>query len=179
MMGEGDAKVGEELLSGDIALSRVGLVPLELQAKEGLALINGTQYTVAVGSLCLHCALRLLKASQVAVAMSVDALRGTVRSFSDRISDARPHEGQRRVARNLRSLLEGSAIAASHAGCAGVQDAYTLRCVPQVLGAVMDALHYVRGTMEVEINSGTDNPPWSSNRGRSSPAGTSTVSRWP
>lgn len=158
MMGEGTVTVFGEEYPAAQALSRAGLRTVLLREKEGLALINGTQYMTALGALCLHRALVLLKSAQVVVAMAVEALRGTDRAFDPRLSEARPHPGQAAVAKNLRALLKGSEIVASHRGCSKVQDAYTLRCAPQVLGAVRDVVLRSREVLEIEMNSGTDNP---------------------
>jgi len=158
LMGEGEAQVKGRRYSGGEALRRSGLRPLRLQAKEGLALINGTQLMTGAGCLCLYRSLQLLKTSQIALAMSLESLKGTDRAFDERIQQVRPHGGQRMVAGNLRALLEGSEIIASHRNCSMVQDAYTLRCAPQVLGAVRDVMDRVRCVLEVEINSATDNP---------------------
>ncbi len=158
LVGEGRAVVGGKTLSGSEALREAGLSPIELKAKEGLALINGTQYMVAFGALGLRRVDRLLKIAQIALAMSLEALKGTDTPFDPRLSTARPHPGQRAVSDNLRLLLENSEIIASHEGCPKVQDPYTLRCAPQVLGAVMDAVSHCREVMQREINSATDNP---------------------
>ncbi len=158
VMGEGTAYYDESILDGAEALSRAGLEPLQLRAKEGIALINGTQYMTASGSISLARGYNLLKTAQIAVAMAVDALKATDSAFDERISLVRPHPGQGVIARNLRSLLQESAIIASHRHCAKVQDSYTLRCAPQVLGACLDAMDYARGVLEIEMNSATDNP---------------------
>jgi histidine ammonia-lyase len=158
VMGEGEAWVGGERLDGGQALERVGLDAIELQAKEGLALINGTQLMCAIGCICLNRALLLLKAAQIALAMSLESLSGTDHAFDERLFKVRPHPGPLVVARNLRLLLSESEIVASHRECCKVQDAYTLRCGPQVLGAVMDSLSRGREVLEIEINSATDNP---------------------
>ncbi len=140
------------------ALRRAGLEPLALEAKEGLSLINGTQYMAAVGTLCQLEAERLCRAADVAGAMSLEALKGSSRPFDERLQAARPHPGQAVVARNMRAMLAESEIAESHKHCGKVQDAYSLRCMPQVHGATRDALGWVRGVLEREINSVTDNP---------------------
>ena len=144
--------------SGEACRAR-GFQPLELEAKEGLALINGTQVMTAIGALTLLGAERLVEAAEVAGALSLEASRGTRTAFREEIHLVRPHRGQLESANRLRALLdEGSAISDSHADCGRVQDAYSLRCMPQVHGAVRDALRYVRGVLEVEINAATDNP---------------------
>ncbi|MFP4170504.1 MAG: histidine ammonia-lyase [Methanomassiliicoccales archaeon] len=158
MMGEGRAYLDGELLPGGEAMGRAGIPVLELKEKEGLALVNGTQLMVAQGALALHRSLTLLKAAQMALAMSLEALMGTDAAFDDRLVSSRPHPGQVKVAANLHSLLEDSGIVCSHRDCPRVQDPYTLRCGPQVLGAVRDSMHRTKETLEVEMNSATDNP---------------------
>src|SRR5207247_3483928 len=128
------------------------LSPVVLQAKEGLALINGTQLMTALTGLALAEAWRLARTADVAGALSLDALKGTDVAFDPRIHAARPHPGQAASARNLRKLLAGSAIRESHRDCGKVQDAYTLRCMPQVHGAARDALAYVGATWAVALN---------------------------
>jgi histidine ammonia-lyase len=163
LLGEGFATIdGEsEPMPGGDALSRAGLEPLELTAKEGLALINGTQQMAAMGALALHDAEVLLQSAEVAAAVSLEALRGTDVPFDAEIQAVRPHPGQMRVAKRIRSLLAESDILASHRDRAvdpRVQDPYSLRCTPQVLGASWDAIGYVRRVLEIELNSATDNP---------------------
>jgi histidine ammonia-lyase len=140
------------------ALRAADLAPIELESKEGLSLINGTQYMAAIGTLCLCEAERLCKAADVAGAMSLEALKGSSRPFDERLQAARPHPGQAEVARNMRALLADSEIAESHKNCGKVQDAYSLRCMASVHGATRDALRWVREVLEREINSVTDNP---------------------
>ncbi|HEV2350221.1 MAG TPA: histidine ammonia-lyase [Terriglobia bacterium] len=140
------------------ALKRAKLRPLELQAKEGLSLVNGTQAMLALGLLALRQAETLVDTADVAGALSLDALRGSPAAFDERLQLARPHAGQMRTARNLNRLNRGSTIRQSHLDCPRVQDAYSLRCMPQVHGAVRDALAYARRVFEVEMNSATDNP---------------------
>src|SRR5690606_6208119 len=149
---------GDTILPGAAALQRIGLEPLELEAKEGLALINGTQIMTAIGLLTLARAETVAKTADVACATTLEALRGSARPFLAEVHAVRPHDGQRRVAANLRTLLEGSEILPSHAACGKVQDAYSLRCAPQVHGAVRDALAFVRGVLLTEADSVTDNP---------------------
>jgi histidine ammonia-lyase len=139
-------------------LRDAGLSPAVLEAKEGLALINGTQLMTAVGGLALAEALRLARAADVVGAMTLDALKGTDVAFDPRIHRARPHPGQAASAENLRTLLAGSPLRESHRDCGKVQDAYSLRCMPQVHGAARDALSYVERTVQVEMNAATDNP---------------------
>ncbi|MBI1949248.1 MAG: histidine ammonia-lyase [Deltaproteobacteria bacterium] len=158
LLGQGDAFLEGRPVSAAEALSAAELPPLELKAKEGLALINGTQAMMAVGVLALLEAERLAKLADVVGATSLDALQGTWKAFDPRIHAARPHPGQRATAKNLLALLEGSEIMESHKDCAKVQDPYSLRCMPQVHGATRDALAWVRSVLERELNSATDNP---------------------
>ncbi len=158
LSGEGLAVHDGRVLPGGEALRAAGLSPVTLEAKEGLALINGTQLMTAVAGLALADAERLVRTADVLGAMSLDALHGTDAAFDPRIHAARPHPGQAASARNLRKLLAGSAIRESHRDCGKVQDAYSLRCIPQVHGAARDALAYVSATVAVEMNAATDNP---------------------
>jgi histidine ammonia-lyase len=158
LVGEGDCTFEGRRLPAVEALRAVGLAPLTLEPKEGLALINGTQLMTAVCGLALVEAQRLARTADVVGALTLDALLGTDVAFDERIHAARPHPGQARSARCLRRLLEGSAIRASHVDCPEVQDAYSLRCMPQVHGALRDALDFVVRTVSVEMNSATDNP---------------------
>jgi histidine ammonia-lyase len=162
VIGEGEAMVGGivdgERLLGSAALERAGLAPLPLTAKEGLALINGTHVMAAVGALMAHDAWRLLRTAEAAAAMSLEALLGSFVPFDARLSALRPQPGQARTAARMRALLDGSQINPSHADCGRVQDPYTLRCIPQVFGAVRDALTYCTGVFEAELESVTDNP---------------------
>ncbi|MBM4377671.1 MAG: aromatic amino acid lyase, partial [Deltaproteobacteria bacterium] len=137
---------------------RAGLEPVVLQAKEGLALINGTQYMTALGALAVRRAGELVTIADIAGALSLEALKGTARPFDARLMRVRPHPGQATVAANLRALLADSEIMLSHADCGKVQDPYCLRCMPQVHGASRDALDYARTVLEREIASVTDNP---------------------
>jgi histidine ammonia-lyase len=145
-------------MAGGEALRRAGIEPLELQSKEGISLLNGTQAMLAIGCLELEQAERLARAADVVCAMTLDGLKGTPRAFDARIHTLRPHPGQRDVAANLLRMLEGSEIRQSHITCRRVQDAYSLRCAPQVHGAVRDALAEARRIFEIEVNSVTDNP---------------------
>jgi histidine ammonia-lyase len=158
-IGEGEAFYqGERLPSGE-ALKRAGIEALQLEVKEGLALLNGTQAMGAVGALALYRGERVTRLADVAGAMSLEALKGTPVAFDERIHAARPHAGQTAVATHLRALLEGSEIRRSHLqNDPRVQDAYSLRCMPQVHGAVRDALKHARGIVETETGSATDNP---------------------
>lgn len=158
LVGEGEASVGGELLPGADALARAGLSPVRLAAKEGLSLINGTQFMAAMASLGVVRARRLVRVADLACAMSLEALQGSLTSFMPAIHAARPHRGQVESAGNVRRLLEGSAILESHRWCDKVQDAYSLRCAPQVHGASRDLLDYVARTVAIEINAATDNP---------------------
>ena len=159
MIGEGEAQIGGgPFVPGGEAMDRAGVKPLALEAKEGLALINGTQLMAGIGTLALLDAERLATVADVAGAMSLEALKGSSRPFDERLQAARPHPGQATVARNLRSLLAESEIMESHRHCGKVQDAYSLRCMPQVHGATRDALAWVRQVLEREVNSVTDNP---------------------
>ena len=158
-IGEGEAFYKGERLAGGDALKRAGIQPLQLEVKEGLALLNGTQAMGAVGALALHRAERVTHLADVAGAMSLEALKGTPVAFDERIHAARPHAGQVAVAAHLRALLASSEIRESHLqNDPRVQDAYSLRCMPQVHGAVRDALKHARGIVETETGSATDNP---------------------
>jgi histidine ammonia-lyase len=158
LIGEGEAEVGGVVMDGAAALAKVGLSPLELEAKEGLALINGTQLILAIGALAVLRGERLVTTADVSGAMSLEALKGSARPFDARIQACRPHPGQEQTAANLRALLADSAIAESHRDCKKVQDPYSLRCMPQVHGATRDALAYARTVLEREIVAATDNP---------------------
>lgn len=158
LTGEGWAIHQGRHLSGAEALEAAGIAPIALQAKEGISLVNGTQAMLAAGGLALLDAEDLAEAADAACALSLDALRGTPRAFDARIHDARPHPGQQASATRLRAWLEGSEIRASHAACRRVQDAYSLRCAPQVHGAAAGALAEVRRVVSIELNSATDNP---------------------
>ena len=158
LIGEGEAVFKGKRLKGAEALSRAGLKPLALEAKEAISLINGTQAMLAVGTVALMTAETLAMTADVISAMSLDALRGTDVAFDERIHAARPHSGQVEVAARLRRLLSGSQIRQSHKECGRVQDAYSLRCIPQVHGAVRDTLAFCRQTFAIEMNSAVDNP---------------------
>jgi histidine ammonia-lyase len=160
-IGEGEAILNARKFSGADALRTAGIAPLKLEAKEGLALLNGTQAMLALLALGLREAEMAVDTADVAAALSLDALRGSPAAFDERIAAARPYAGHAVTARNLRRLNEGSAIRESHRATEKdkrVQDAYSLRCTPQVHGAVRDALEQVRATLAVELNSATDNP---------------------
>ncbi|MHB1837942.1 MAG: histidine ammonia-lyase, partial [Solirubrobacteraceae bacterium] len=158
LIGEGEAEIDGERLAAADALARAGLAPVALSAKEGLALINGTHLMAAAGALAVREARRLLDAAIVAAALSLEAFMGSIVPFDPRLHELRPHPGQRRAAARLHALLDGSPIVASHANCGRVQDPYTLRCAPQVIGAVADALAYVEQALERELHAVTDNP---------------------
>jgi len=158
----GRGEVWNETFSANTPAAAVleakGIEPISLQAKDGLALINGTQMMAAYGAFVLEQTLILQREADLLAAMSLEALQGSAAPFDDRIHAIRPHHGQQVVASNIRKLLEGSEILASHRDCGKVQDPYSLRCVPQVHGASRDALAYSRHCIEVELNSVTDNP---------------------
>ena len=158
MIGEGQVWSGDVRINSAEALQRAGIAPLVPEAKEAISLINGTQAMLAVGTLSLLAAENLADTADVLGAMSLDALHGTDVAFDARIHDVRPHAGQSQVAANLRKLLQGSEIRESHKDCGRVQDAYSLRCIPQVHGAVRDTLAFCRRTFEIEMNSAVDNP---------------------
>ncbi len=158
-VGEGRVTVhGRRMRAGE-ALSEVGLEPITLEAKEGLALINGTQGMAAIGALAASRARNLAKVADISAALTVEAILGTDRAFDERVVALRPHEGQRRAARNLTRLLAGSELLASHRDSSHiVQDAYSIRCSPQVHGAFRDVLEQTISTLEIEFSSVSDNP---------------------
>jgi histidine ammonia-lyase len=158
LVGEGEAEFEGAVLPGGVALRRAGLEPLQFHPKEGLSLINGTQAMLAIGCLELAAARTLTDSADVIAALTVDALRGTPVAFDPRIHATRLHPGQGQCAERLRRLLEGSEIRQSHISCRRVQDAYSLRCIPQVHGAVDDALAEAARVFSIELNSATDNP---------------------
>lgn len=158
MIGRGQAFYKGKIVNGAEALKKAGMKPLVLKAKEGLAITNGTEVMTAIGILNLLEAEQLCKISDIAGAMSLEALRGTDKAFDPRIQALRPHSGQVDSAENLRKLLLGSQIRRSHKDCQKVQDSYSLRCMPQVHGATRTALKHIRQVLETELNSVTDNP---------------------
>ncbi len=159
LIGMGEATVGGERLPGHLALERAGRAPLELAAKEGLALINGTHLMAAVGALAIHDARVIVESAEVAAAMSLEALRGTDVPFDARIQAARQQDGQAATAAHVRALLTGSAIIPSHREAdPRVQDPYSLRCVPQVIGAVRDTVDHCARVIGAELGAVTDNP---------------------
>src|ERR1041384_3679621 len=153
LIGEGEVFGVSTRISGREALDGLGVEPLTLGAKEGLALLNGTQATLATGVICWRRAKQLLDMADLAGAMSLEALKGSPVAFDARIHQARPHRGQLEVAKRLSHFLRESEIRESHLDCGRVQDAYSLRCMPQVHGPVRDCLEYVRNVASVEINS--------------------------
>jgi len=158
LIGEGEAEYQGNIMPGAEAMQAAGIPPVQLAAKEGLALNNGTQVMAALGVLGLLEAERLCRQADIVAAASIDALKGTPRAFDPLVHALRPHPGQVASATNIRNLLSNSPLRESHFNCGNVQDAYSLRCTPQVHGAVRDALAYIRGVLEIEINSATDNP---------------------
>jgi histidine ammonia-lyase len=159
LIGEGECLDDKGVrIAGAEALRRAQIKPVSLQAKEAVSLINGTQGMLAVGILALLATETLVDSADVIGALTLDALRGTDAAFDERIHQARPHRGQLKSAQNLRRMLEGSQIRESHRDCGRVQDAYSLRCMPQVHGAVRDTLAHCREVMETEVNSAVDNP---------------------
>jgi histidine ammonia-lyase len=158
LIGEGEATYRGEVLPSAEALARAGLVPLELRAKEGLSLINGTEVMTGIATLALLRAERLLAAADVIGALSIEAFHATDNVFDARINALRPHPGQIDVADNLRALLRGSEVMLSHRDCGRVQDPYSFRCIPVVHGAARDALGHTRRVLEIEAISVTDNP---------------------
>lgn len=158
LLGEGEAYVNGKLVSGKEAMAHAGIEPVAIGGKEGLALINGTQVMTAVGCLVWHDAADLFKTADIAASMSLEALKGTRSAFDIRIGQLRPHPGQIRTSENILRITENSEIIASHKNCTKVQDAYSLRCIPQVHGASKEALRRAYEALIIEINSVTDNP---------------------
>ncbi|MGC2060997.1 MAG: histidine ammonia-lyase, partial [Candidatus Sulfotelmatobacter sp.] len=158
LIGEGECIDAGARIPSDAALKRAQIKPLVLEAKESISLINGTQAMLAVGTLALLAAETLVDSADVLGGLCCDALKGTDTAFDERIHKARPHSGQMKSAANLRKMLEGSEIRESHRECGRVQDAYSLRCIPQVHGAVRDTLAHCREVFEIEANSAVDNP---------------------
>ncbi len=159
LIGEGEVQFEGRRMAAADALKRAGIKPLALEAKEAISLINGTQAMLAEGALALLAAETLVDSADAIGALSLDALKGTIVAFDERIHKVRPHPGQVRTAANLRRMLEGEdQIRESHKNCGRVQDAYSLRCIPQVHGAVRDTLAHCRQVLETEINSAVDNP---------------------
>jgi len=158
MMGEGQATVQGQMLDGRAALRAAKLAPIRFESKEGLAVTNGTAVMAGLGCLLVSDATDLLRDAQIAAAMSFEALRASPQPYDERISRVKRHVGQHAVAANMLRLLEGSEIIPSHKGPHKVQDAYSLRCIPQVLGAVYETVAHARAILEIEVNSATDNP---------------------
>jgi len=158
LIGRGEAFHEGNRMPGAEALRRCGMAPLRLEAGEGLALVNGTQMTTAIGALAAYDAARLAKLADIAAAMSLEVLLGSRTEFDPRIHEVRPHPGQIAAADNLRRITSNSEIVSSHKDCNRVQDAYTLRCSPQVHGASRDAIDYAARVVVTEMNASTDNP---------------------
>ena len=158
LIGEGEAHYKGKRMAAAEALKHADIKPLTLEAKEAISLINGTQGMLAVGLLAVLQVTVLADTADVIGALTLDALKGTDVAFDERIQRVRPHPGQLQVAANLRRMLEGSLIRESHRECQNVQDAYSLRCMPQVHGAVRDTLDHCRKVFEIEMNSAVDNP---------------------
>ncbi|CAD7845652.1 MAG: Histidine ammonia-lyase (EC 4.3.1.3) [Olavius algarvensis Delta 4 endosymbiont] len=158
LVGLGEADVNGERLPGSAALQRCGLAPVDLDSGEGLALINGTQVMTGIGGLAVYDAVQLGKLIDIAASMSLEVLMGSRTEFDPRIHELRPHPGQARVAANMLRITSNSDIVSSHKDCGRVQDAYTLRCSPQVHGASHDAVQYAHRVVETEMNSSTGNP---------------------
>lgn len=157
MLGDGEANYKGKIVSGPEALKAEGLQPVELISKEGLALINGTCVLTAVGALATYDAIKVLKLADISAALTIEALSGIIDAYDEKVHLARPHQGQINVAKNLLKLLKDSK-ATTRQGEERVQDAYTLRCIPQVHGASRDAIEYCLLKVEIELNSATDNP---------------------
>lgn len=157
LIGRGKCLYQNEIMSGIDAFKKAGIKPIELQAKEGLALINGTQAMNAVGVLCVNDAIELTKTLDIASSLTLESLNGIIDAFDERVHALRPHLGQVECARNIRKLTQNSKMI-THQGQLRVQDGYSLRCIPQIHGASVDAINYVKEKVEIEINSVTDNP---------------------
>jgi histidine ammonia-lyase len=158
LIGLGEVYRGQVRMPAAQALKELGLAPLQLEAKEGLALINGTQFMTAYAVHCLLRIQRLLLTADVVAAMTLESIRGSAAPFDPRVHEARPHPGQKKVAARMRQLLRGSQILPSHIDCPKVQDPYSIRCVPQVHGAACESFEHARQVVERELNSATDNP---------------------
>jgi histidine ammonia-lyase len=158
LLGLGEAFYKGQRMSGAQVLRKCGLSPIELESGEGLALVNGTQVMTAIGALAVHDATRLSKMTDIAAAMSLEVLMGSRTEFDKKIHQIRPHPGQAAVAANMERMIQNSEIITSHKDCSRIQDAYTLRCSPQVHGATKDALNYCRTVIETEMNASTNNP---------------------
>lgn len=158
LIGRGEAFYEGQRISGLEALKKCGMEPLQLEAGEGLALVNGTQMMTAIGGLSVYDSLRLSKMTDIAAAMSLEVLMGSRTEFDPRIHQVRAHPGQAAAADNMEKITRNSEIISSHKDCSRIQDAYTLRCSPQVHGASKDAITYARKVVETEMNSSTNNP---------------------
>ncbi|TVL99422.1 MAG: histidine ammonia-lyase [Candidatus Brocadia sp. WS118] len=158
LVGQGQGRFKDRILNGKVAMAEAGIPLLDLDAGEGLALINGTQVMTAIGAITVCNAMNLLKTADIAAGMSLEVLLASNVELDKKIHDVRPHPGQIISADNLRRIILNSEIVSSHKDCSRVQDAYSIRCSPQVHGASVDALHYVRRVIEIEMNAATDNP---------------------
>ncbi|MFN3532765.1 MAG: histidine ammonia-lyase [Candidatus Brocadia sp.] len=158
LIGYGQASFNGRILSGKAAMEEAGIQLVDLDAGEGLALINGTQVMTAIGAITVCDAMNLLKTADIAAGMSLEVLLASNIELNKKIHDVRPHPGQIISADNLRRIIQNSEIVSSHKDCTRVQDAYSIRCSPQVHGASIDALHYARRVLEIEMNAATDNP---------------------
>ena len=158
LIGEGEVNFRGNVYPSEFAIKEIGKKPAVLGPKDGLGLINGTAVMAALGSLAVRTARELAKLSDIACALTLEAVRGTASAFDEKIQQTKPHPGQICVAKNLRDLLAGSKIALSHKNCTKVQDPYSLRCAPQIHGASRQAIEHAREVIEVELNAVTDNP---------------------
>jgi histidine ammonia-lyase len=158
LIGEGEVSAGDKIVSGREALARIGLAPFVLAPKEGLALLNGTQVSTSLALSGLFDAENVFAAALVAGALSLEAIQGSIKPFDERVHAARGQPGQIAVAAAVRELLEGSKIVPSHADCGRVQDPYSIRCIPQVMGACLDNLNHASRVLAIEANAASDNP---------------------
>ncbi|HSO62290.1 MAG TPA: histidine ammonia-lyase [Desulfobacterales bacterium] len=158
LLGKGAAFYNGRKMSGEEALKESGLAPIRLEAAEGLALVNGTQVMTAIGALCVHDARHLSSLTDIAASMTLEVLMGSRTEFNPKIHQARPHPGQIAAAANMERITRASEIISSHSDCSRIQDAYTLRCSPQVHGATKDAIAYCRRVVDTELNASTGNP---------------------
>ncbi|MBI5581344.1 MAG: histidine ammonia-lyase [Deltaproteobacteria bacterium] len=158
LLGKGEAFHNGRRMSGEAALKASGLAPIRLESAEGLALVNGTQVMTAIGALSVHDARQLSRLTDIAAAMTLEVLMGSRTEFNPKIHQVRPHPGQIAAAANMERITRGSEIISSHSDCSRIQDAYTLRCSPQVHGATKDAIAYCRRVIETELNASTGNP---------------------
>ena len=158
LIGMGEAFFNGRRMTGEQAMAKAGLAPMQLESAEGLALVNGTQVMTAIGALAVDDAIRLTRLTDIAAAMSLEVLMGSRTEFDARIQRVRPHPGQADAARNMDRIVGNSEIITSHKDCFRIQDAYTLRCSPQVHGASRDAVSYAHRVVEIEMNASTNNP---------------------